>query len=49
MQAQQHWKSGDDAVIAPSLQDPDEIAKRFPKGYKALKPYLRLTPDPRKN
>jgi alkyl hydroperoxide reductase subunit AhpC len=44
-----NWKSGDDVVIVPSLQDPDEIAKRFPKGYKAVRPYLRLTPDPRKN
>jgi len=44
-----NWKSGDDVVIVPSLQDPEEIARRFPKGYKAIKPYLRLTPDPRKN
>jgi alkyl hydroperoxide reductase subunit AhpC len=44
-----NWKSGDDVVIIPTLQDLDEIKKRFPKGYKAIKPYLRLTPDPRKN
>ena len=43
-----NWKSGDDVVIVPSLQDPEELKKRFPKGYKAVKPYLRLTPDPRK-
>lgn len=42
-----NWQSGEDVVIVPSLQDPDEIAKRFPKGYRAVKPYLRLTPDPR--
>lgn len=42
-----NWKSGEDVVIVPSLQDADEINKRFPKGYKAVKPYLRLTPDPR--
>lgn len=42
-----NWKSGEDVVIIPSLQDPDEIARRFPKGYKTIKPYLRLTPDPR--
>ena len=42
-----NWKSGEDVVIVPSLQDPEEIARRFPKGYKAVKPYLRLTPDPR--
>ena len=44
-----NWKSGEDVVIVPSLQDPVEIEKRFPKGYRAVKPYLRLTPDPRKN
>lgn len=42
-----NWKSGEDVVIVPSLQDPEEIKQRFPKGYKAVKPYLRLTPDPR--
>ncbi len=42
------WKDGDDVVIVPSLQDPKEIAQRFPKGYKALKPYLRITPQPNK-
>lgn len=42
-----NWKAGDDVVIVPSLQDPEEIAQRFPKGYKAVRPYLRLTPDPR--
>jgi thioredoxin-dependent peroxiredoxin len=43
-----NWKDGDDVVIVPALQDKDEIAKRFPKGYKAVKPYLRLTPQPNK-
>jgi len=33
-------------VIIPSLQDPAEIAQRFPKGFKAVRPYLRLTPQP---
>ncbi len=40
------WKDGDDVVIVPSLQDPAELAKRFPKGYRAVRPYLRLTPQP---
>lgn len=44
-----NWERGDDVVIVPSLQDEDEIARRFPKGYKAVKPYLRLTPDPSTN
>lgn len=42
-----NWKSGDDVVIVPALQDPEEINRRFPKGYTTIKPYLRLTPDPR--
>ena len=40
------WQDGDDVVIVPSLTDPTEIASRFPRGYRALKPYLRLTPQP---
>lgn len=42
-----NWKSGEDVVIVPALQDAEEIKQRFPKGYKVIKPYLRLTPDPR--
>lgn len=41
-----NWQDGDDVVIIPSLQDPTEIAERFPKGYTAIRPYLRLTPQP---
>ncbi|WBY01922.1 peroxiredoxin [Ramlibacter tataouinensis] len=41
-----NWQDGDDVVIVPSLQDPVEIAQRFPKGYRTVKPYLRLTPQP---
>ena len=33
-------------VIVPSLKDEAEIAQRFPRGYRAVKPYLRLTPQP---
>ncbi len=43
-----NWKSGEDVVIVPSLKDEAEIKERFPKGYKAVTPYLRMTPDPRK-
>jgi len=43
-----NWKDGDDVVIVPSLQDEEVIKKKFPKGYKALRPYLRLTPQPNK-
>lgn len=41
-----NWKDGDDVVIVPSLQDPQVIAQKFPKGYRAVRPYLRLTPQP---
>ncbi|HTJ45976.1 MAG TPA: peroxiredoxin [Kofleriaceae bacterium] len=42
------WKDGDEVVIVPSLQDPQVLAQKFPKGYKAIKPYLRMTPQPNK-
>jgi thioredoxin-dependent peroxiredoxin len=42
------WKDGDDCVIVPALQDPAELAQRFPKGFRVVKPYLRLTPQPNK-
>ena len=41
-----NWQHGEDVVIVPSLKDEDEIKQRFPKGYTAVKPYLRLTPQP---
>jgi alkyl hydroperoxide reductase subunit AhpC len=41
-----NWKSGDDVVIPTSLQDEAVIQQKFPKGYKALRPYLRVTPQP---
>jgi alkyl hydroperoxide reductase subunit AhpC len=42
-----NWKDGGDCVIVPSLSD--EAAKeKFPKGWTALRPYLRLTPQPNK-
>jgi alkyl hydroperoxide reductase subunit AhpC len=43
-----NWKDGDDCVIVPSLQDPEVLKQKFPKGYKVIKPYLRLTPQPNK-
>ncbi len=41
-----NWKKGEDVIIPPSLSDADAKAK-FPQGWLTLKPYLRLTPDPR--
>ncbi len=40
-----NWTHGQDVIIVPSLSD-EEAKKKFPKGWKALKPYLRLTPSP---
>ena len=42
------WKDGDDVVIVPALQDPAELKERFPKGWNAVRPYLRITPQPNK-
>lgn len=42
-----NWQHGDDVVIVPSLQDEAEIQQRFPTGYTAVKPYLRLTQQPK--
>ena len=43
-----NWEQGGDVIIVPSLQDPDLIRQKFPKGFKAVKPYLRVTPQPDK-
>lgn len=41
------WKDGDDAIITPNVSTEDAI-KKFPKGVKIVKPYLRYTPQPNK-
>jgi thioredoxin-dependent peroxiredoxin len=43
-----NWKDGQDVIIVPSLQDEVEMKRLFPKGYKVVKPYLRITPQPNK-
>lgn len=43
-----NWEDGDDVVIVPSLTDPKEVAEKFPKGHRELRPYLRMTPQPNK-
>ena len=40
------WKSGEDVIIVPSLSDED-AKQRFPGGWRALKPYLRIVPQPK--
>jgi len=42
-----NWKDGGDVIISPAIPD-DEAKERFPKGFKTLKPYLRMTPQPDK-
>ena len=42
-----NWKDGDDVVILPSITN-EQADTMFPKGYKELKPYLRMTPQPNK-
>jgi alkyl hydroperoxide reductase subunit AhpC len=42
-----NWKEGEDVIIVPAVSDED-AKQRFPKGWKALKPYLRVTPQPNK-
>ncbi|NNP72982.1 peroxidase [Acinetobacter defluvii] len=44
-----NWQEGEDVVIVPSIKDEAELKERFPKGYTAVKPYLRLTPQPNKD
>jgi alkyl hydroperoxide reductase subunit AhpC len=41
------WKDGEDVVVVPAIKTED-IPAKFPKGYKAIKPYLRITPQPNK-
>lgn len=42
------WQQGGDCVIVPSITDPAVLEEKFPKGYKVVKPYLRMTPQPNK-
>lgn len=42
-----NWNDGEDVIVVPSLSD-EEATKLFPKGYKTVKPYLRVTPQPNK-
>lgn len=39
------WKHGEDVIVVPSVSTEDAI-KKFPKGVKVVKPYLRYTPQP---
>jgi alkyl hydroperoxide reductase subunit AhpC len=41
-----NWTDGQPVIIAPSLSD-EEAKKRFPQGWKTLKPYLRVVEQPK--
>ena len=41
-----NWKPGDDVIIAGGVSD-EEARQKFPEGWKALKPYVRVVPQPR--
>lgn len=41
------WKDGEDVIISPAISNEDAV-KKFPKGVKVVKSYLRYTPQPNK-
>jgi len=41
-----NWKDGDDVIIVPAVSD-DDAKEKFPQGWKAPKPYLRIVPQPK--
>jgi alkyl hydroperoxide reductase subunit AhpC len=41
-----NWKQGEDVIIVPSVSDED-AKKTFPAGWKTVKPYLRIVPQPK--
>ncbi|MEO8148996.1 MAG: peroxidase, partial [Bacteroidia bacterium] len=40
-----NWENGQDVIILPSLPDA-EAKEKFPEGWKAVKPYIRIVPQP---
>lgn len=42
-----NWEEGQDVIVVPAVSTEDAI-KKFPKGVKVIKPYLRYTPQPNK-
>ena len=41
-----NWKQGEDVIIVPAVSD-DEARQKYPDGWKAPKPYLRIVPQPK--
>jgi alkyl hydroperoxide reductase subunit AhpC len=40
-----NWRQGEDVIIIPAVSD-EEAQQRFPAGWKTIKPYLRMVPQP---
>lgn len=43
-----NWKDGDNVIIPLTVQDPEVLKQKYPKGFTAPRPYLRITPQPNK-
>ena len=41
-----NWKQGEDVIIVPAVSD-EEAKLKYPDGWKAPKPYLRIVPQPK--
>jgi alkyl hydroperoxide reductase subunit AhpC len=41
-----NWKQGEDVIIVPAVSD-DEAKQKYPEGWKAPRPYLRIVPQPK--
>ncbi len=41
-----NWKQGEDVIISPAVLE-EEARQRFPQGWNAVKPYMRVVPQPR--
>jgi len=41
-----NWKPGDDVIIVPAVSD-EEAKKKYPEGFKTIKPYLRVVAQPK--
>jgi len=41
-----NWKNGDDVIIPPTVSN-EEAQKKYPNGFKTIKPYLRTVQQPK--
>ena len=41
-----NWRNGEDVIIVPAVSD-EEAKQKYPDGWKAVKPYLRIVPQPK--